>query len=95
MADEKIGGYRIVFHKGAEERIALRPKTRYRRVGLGIYELGYSEWQCCTYEAFINPSTTDAANPGGLIAGARAMKTLTFWLSWGRIDKAAKAWADP
>jgi len=34
-----------------------------------------------TYDAFIKPSTTGAAKPGGLIAGASAMKTLTFWLS--------------
>lgn len=34
-----------------------------------------------TYDAFIKPSTTGAAKPAGLIAGASAMKTLTFWLS--------------
>ena len=34
-----------------------------------------------TYDAFIKPSTTGAAKPAGLMVGASAMKTLTFWLS--------------
>ena len=34
-----------------------------------------------TYDDFIRPSTMGAANPAGLIAGARAIKTLTFSLS--------------
>lgn len=48
-----------------------------------------------TYEAFINQSTMGAARPAGLIAGARAMKTLTFSFSSGCILRAAKACAVP
>ena len=44
-----------------------------------------------TYDAFIKPSTTGADKPAGLIVGASAMKTLTFWLSCGWMERAAKA----
>lgn len=48
-----------------------------------------------TYDDFINPSTIGAARPAGLIAGASAMNTFTFWLSWGCMLSAAKACAVP
>lgn len=34
MTEENNGGYRMLFQKGAEERMALRPNTRYIKVGL-------------------------------------------------------------
>lgn len=40
-------------------------------------------------------STTEAASPAGLMAGARAMKTLIFSLSGGWMLRAANAWAVP
>jgi len=52
-------------HTRAEERMARRPKMRKRRVG----------------EAFMRPSTIGAERPLGRMAGARAIKTLTFWFS--------------
>lgn len=73
-------------------------------------KIGIREWVCIfyyeisfsipyneskTHDAFISPSTTGAARPGGLIAGANAMKTLTFSLSPGWILSAAKACAVP
>ena len=66
-------------HMVAEERMDLRPKKRYMRVG----------------EAFMRLSTMGAERPGGAMAGARAMKTLIFWLSCGWMLRAAKAWAVP
>lgn len=75
----KIGGYRIDCHIVAELRMERRPKRRKRTCG----------------EAFINESTIPFERPAGDIAGARAMNTLTFSLSFGCTARVAKACAVP
>ena len=69
----------MLCHSVAEERITRRPKKRYMSAG----------------DAFINPSTTGDARPGGDIAGASATNTLTFAFNAGQIDSAANACAVP
>lgn len=43
----------------------------------------------------MSASTIGAARPGGLMAGARAIKTLIFSFNSGCMLKAANAWAVP
>ena len=82
-------------HIAADERIDFRPKKRNNKVGLKL-SVNFSQYRRSTaYEAFMSPSTNGAASPGGLMAGANAMKTLTFSLSPGWMLSAAKAWAVP
>ena len=77
-------------HMAVEVNNALRPNRRKTIAG----------------EAFMNASTIGLERPSvsttvkllspfGLMAGARAMNTLTLRFNWGWIDKAAKAWAVP
>lgn len=63
----KMGGYKRACHMVALVRIALRPKARKRTCG----------------DALTKESTIPDVRPGGDIAGARAMKTSTFWLRVG------------
>jgi hypothetical protein len=56
-------------------KIDFLPKNRYIRLGLD----------------FIKASTTVLLRPAGLMAGARAMKTSIFSLSFGWILSVAKA----
>lgn len=66
-------------HIAVELRILLRPKARKTTCG----------------EAFISASTMPLYSPAGDMAGARATKTSTFWLSVGWTESAANAWAVP
>jgi hypothetical protein len=63
----------------AELRMERRPKRRKRTCG----------------EALTRASTTLLESPAGDMAGARAMKTLTWSFSLGWIARLAKAWAVP
>ena len=68
-------------HRRAEERMARRPKMRKRRVGLRMRsrdEMKREKEMGNTHEAFMRPSTIGAERPLGRMAGARAIKTLTF-----------------
>lgn len=69
----------MLSHNGAEARMARRPNSRYRTCG----------------EDLMSASAMPLAKPGGDMAGARAMKTLTCLLSVGWRDRAAKACAVP
>lgn len=69
----------MLSHNGAEARMARRPKSRYKTWG----------------EDLMSASAIPLAKPGGDMAGARAMKTLTWVLSVGWRDSAAKACAVP
>lgn len=61
-----------------------RPKKRNINVGLYRFSVcGRPSLNLYTDEDFIRPSTMDADRPAGLNAGARAIKTLIFWLSCG------------
>lgn len=64
---------------GAEARMPLRPNMRNKTCG----------------DALMRASAIPLARPGGDIAGARAMKTLTCWFNLGWIERAAKACAVP
>lgn len=69
----------MVSHMVAELRIARRPKSRKRTEG----------------DDLIRASTTLLESPAGDMAGARAINTLTCWLSLGLTAKLAKACAVP
>lgn len=79
MRRTKIGGYRIACHIVAELSKLRRPKRRKSTSG----------------EVFMNESTVPVVKPGGDMAGASAMNTLTLSLSVGWIERVAKAWAVP
>ena len=66
-------------HIVAELRMERRPKRRKRTCG----------------EALTSASTMPFERPAGDMAGARAMKTLTWSFSLGCTAKVAKAWAVP
>ena len=63
----------------AELRMERRPNMRYRTEG----------------EAFMRESTMPLERPAGAIAGARPIKTLTWWLSLGWMARVANACAVP
>jgi len=62
-----MGGYKIDCHMVAELRIDLRPKSRKRTEG----------------DALTRASTIPFDSPAGDMAGARAMKTLTWSFNLG------------
>lgn len=93
----KMGGYKMDCHIVAEDKIDLRPKKRKSNVGLDK-AMSFERYKCkriTTHEAFMSPSTIGAERPGGLMAGAKAINTLTFSLRPGCILRAANAWAVP
>lgn len=75
MRRENRGGYMSVSHMVAELRIDRLPNMRYRTDG----------------EALTRESTTPFDSPAGAMAGARAMKTLTWWFSLGWMARVANA----
>ena len=80
----------------ADDKIDLRPKKRNISAGL---ERKCEGWilprTVDTYDDLTRPSTKGAAKPLGLMAGAKAMKTLTLSFNCGCMLSAAKAWAEP
>lgn len=71
----KMGGYKIVSHIVAELRMERRPNNKNRTEG----------------DAVTSASTIPLDKPAGAIAGARAIKTLTWLLSLGWMAKLANA----
>jgi hypothetical protein len=73
------GGYKIDCHNGALLRIDRRPKRRNKTWG----------------DALTRALTMPFDRPVGDMAGARAMNTFTWLLSFGWTARLAKAWAVP
>lgn len=69
------GGYMSFSHMVAELRMDRLPNMRYRTDG----------------EALTRESTTPFDSPAGAMAGARAMKTLTWWFNLGWMARVANA----
>ncbi len=73
-------------HEGrGEDGAATKDKEEKRGTGIKITRMNAGQIRTTgqTHEAFMRPSTRGAERPLGRIAGARAIKTLTFWFSWG------------